>query len=131
VSNHIKTTESSALPPVSVTLVRSSTISGGPTPIETGLTATTPGTNQPNLLVTVISPLVAVSIRFANTYLTILVGLVSAGLVSDVIPHADFLSLVATCASLSVAGAGVGLLKDCVTIFSRLETRYPLLSGNV
>jgi hypothetical protein len=39
--------------------------------------------------------------------------------------------LVLTCAGLSVAGAGFGLLKELVTVFGRLEGKYPLLTGSV
>jgi len=127
----LKTTEEAPLPPVAVTVIGHGAVTGGPTPMETGTVATTPAVNQPNLLVTVISPLAAVGIRFINTYLTVLSGLVAAGMVSDVIPHTDFLALVIRCAGLSVAGAGVGLLKDLVTVFSRLEQKFPLLTGSV
>lgn len=98
---------------------------------KTGTIATTPGAQQPNLVVTVITPLAAILIRFANSYLTMLVGLVTAGMASDIIPATDFVHLVGACAKLSLAGAGLGLLKDCVTIFGRLEQRFPLSSGSV
>lgn len=127
----LKTTEERPLQPVSVTVIGHGQVTGGPTPMETGTVARTPAQNQPNLLVTVISPLAAIGIRFFNTYLTVLAGLVAAGLTSDIIPHTDFIALVLRCAGLSVAGAGVGLLKDLVTVFGRLEQKYPLLSGNV
>lgn len=119
------------LQPVAVTVIGQGAVTGGSTPMETGLVATTPAANQPNLLVTVISPLAAIGIRFVNTYLTVLAGLVAAGLTSEIIPHTDFIALVLRCAGLSVAGAGVGLLKDLVTIFGRLEHKFPLLTGNV
>lgn len=119
------------LQPVSVTVIGQGAVTGGSTPMETGLVATTPAPNQPNLLVTVISPIAAVGIRFINTYLTVLTGLVAAGMTSDIIPYTDFLGLVTKCAGLSIAGAGVGVLKDLVTIFGRLEHKFPLLTGNV
>lgn len=111
--------------PVAVTVI--GTGDGG---LKTGTTAITPG-KQPNLLVTAISPAVAILIRFVNAYLTILVGLVAAGMTSDVIPAEDFAHLVLACAKLSIAGAGLGLLKDCLTIFGNLEKKFPLLSGSV
>jgi len=85
----------------------------------------------PNVLIGVIQPVTAIVIRGINTYLTTLVGLVAAGMTSDIIPYTDFLALVMTCAKLSVAGAALGALKDCVTIFGRLESKFPLLTGNV
>lgn len=126
-----KTTDEAPLHPVAVTVIGTGPVTGGPAPMQTGMVATTPAPHQPNLLVTVISPLAAIAIRFVNTYLTVLAGLVAAGLTSDVIPHADFVALVVRCAGLSVAGAGVGLLKDLVTVFGRLEQKFPLLTGNV
>jgi hypothetical protein len=92
--------------------------------------ATTPEQHA-NLLITVVSPLMALLIRFINSYLTILVGLVAAGMSSDVIPAKDFGDLVLRCAGLSLAGAGLGALKDLVTIFGKLESKFPLLTGNV
>jgi hypothetical protein len=86
---------------------------------------------HPNLLVKVVSPIGAILIRFVNSYLTVLVALVGAGMTTDVIPADDFVALVMACAKLSVAGAGLGALKDVVTVFSGLEKKFPLATGNV
>lgn len=99
--------------------------SGGQTII-----ADTPN-NMPNVAVRFINPIVAVAVRFATAFLTTLSGLVLAGMVSDVIPAKDFLDLVLQCSKLSIAGAGVGLIKDLITIFKNLEGKYPLLTGSV
>ena len=116
--------------PVGVTIVA---LPGGSVPqTATGTeTIATTADHMPDLVVRVISPLVAIAIRTINTYLTILTGLVAAGMTSDAIPSDDFTHLVVKCAGLSVAGAGVGLLKDFVTMFAKLESKYPLLTGNV
>lgn len=98
--------------------------------IKKDMIATTPG-HGPDLAVTVIGPLLAIAIRFANLFLTTLVGLVSAGMVSDVIPVDDFAQLVIACSKLSVSVAGLGAIKDAVTIFSRLEQKFPLSTGSV
>lgn len=124
-----KLTPPERITPVSVTVI-GGTGDGG-LPITTGTIATTPSSQQANIVVTVVTPLAAILIRFVNNYLTILVGLVAAGMTSNAIPSADFLDLVAKCAGLSVAGAGFAALKDLVTIVGRLETKYPLLTGNV
>lgn len=102
----------------------------GRAPMLAGATAVTPP-HLPNLAILVVSPLLAIVIRFVNSYLTVLVGLVAAGMTSNVIPYTDFLDLVKQCAGLSIAGAGVGLLKDVLTIFTRLESKFPLATGNV
>ena len=126
-----KKTEATTLEPVSVTVIGTGAVTGGPAPMTTGTVATTPAPSQPNLLVTVISPFMAIAIRFFNSYLTILTGLVAAGMTSTIIPYTDFLDLLGKCAGLSIAGACVGLLKDLVTVFGRLEGKFPLLTGNV
>lgn len=98
-----------------------------------------PGTNllaetshyYPNLVVNVISPFVAIVIRFINSYLTIAVGLIGAGMTSNIIPAHDFKSLVIKCAGLAIAGAAFGLLKDLITVFGNLEKKFPLLTGSV
>lgn len=102
--------------------------------LPSGTVAATPGTAQPNVVMNVVSPFVAIAVRFVNTFLTTLVGLVMAGMTpagQNVIKANDFVHLVLACATLSVAGAGVGLLKDLVTIFGRLENKFPLGTGSV
>ena len=126
-----KETDSTPLTPIKVAVIGQGTVSGGPAPLITGTEAVTPLAHQPNLITVVVSPLLAILIRTTNTYLTILVGLVAAGMTSDAIPSTDFANLLMKCAGLAVAGAGIGFLKDCVTIFSKLEGKFPLLTGNV
>jgi len=118
------------IPPVEVSVIGTPTPPGTTPPLTTGTVAQTPD-HQPNLVVNVVAPVVAILVRFANVYLTMLSGLVVAGMTSNIIPAADFLHLVMRCAQLSVAGAGVGLLKDLVTVFGRLENKYPLLTGSI
>lgn len=113
--------------PVQVSII--GTGDGG-APLTTGTTASTPD-HQPNLVVRVITPLTALIVRFVNTYLTTLVGLVAAGMTSNIIPATDFGHLVLACAKLSIAGAGLGALKDLLTIFSGLERKYPLATGSI
>ena len=93
--------------------------------------ATTPG-SQPNLVVQVVTPIVAVAVRFINTYLVTLSGLIVAGgVLTKAIPAGDFIALVKVCGGLSLGVAGVGLIKDLATVFSGLEKRFPLASGSV
>jgi hypothetical protein len=127
-----KMTESTAVEPVHATVIGVGSSSERFLP--SGTVAQTPGNAQPDVVMNVVSPIVAIVVRFINTFLTTLVGLVMAGMTpagQHVIKANDFLQLVAACATLSVAGAGVGLLKDLVTIFGRLETKYPLGTGSV
>lgn len=115
------------VPPVPVTIV------GTGTGLVPGTQASTPH-DQPNVVLNVISPLVAIAVRFINTFLVQLVGLLVAAMTPEggrLLYTGDFLQLVMTCAALSVPAAGLGLLKDCVTIFGRLEGKYPLWTGGV
>jgi hypothetical protein len=113
--------------PVNVTVI--GTGDGG-TPLRTGTTGVTPD-HQPNLAVNVISPVVAIGVRFINTFLTTLLGILTGALATNVITASDFAHLIYKCAGLAVAGSVIGLIKDTVTIFSRLEQRFPLGSGSV
>ncbi len=123
-----------AIPPVEVTVIGTPSTSGvPPAPLTTGTIATTPD-HQPNIVVNVVSPLVAILVRFLNLYLTTLVGLVAAGMTpagGKLLYTSDFVHLVLLCASLALPGAAVGFFKDLVTVFSRLEQAYPLLTGSV
>lgn len=93
--------------------------------IKTQLMETPSG--QPDVVVALIPTALGVLVRFVDTFLTILVSLVSAGMTTSVIPAHDFLDLAGKCASLSIAGAGFGMLKDLVVIAGRLKKRFPLL----
>lgn len=122
-----KTTASRPVEPIQVPIIGT----GDASKLPSGTLAITPGAHQPDVVTHVVQPFVAIMIRFANAYLTMLVGLVSAGMATDIIPAADFLHLVASCAKLSLAGAGLGMLKDFVTVFGKLEQKYPLQTGNI
>jgi hypothetical protein len=122
-----KVTESRPVEPVTVSVIST----GDNSRLPTGTEAETPGAHQPNLVVQVVGPLMAISIRFVNVFLTSLLGILTGAMATDVIQADDFMHLLYKCAGLSVAGAVVGLLKDCITIFSRLEQKNPLISGNV
>jgi len=123
----LKMTEPESMTPVKVTVI------GTGDGLSAGTLAKTPA-SQPNVLIEVVSPLVAIVVRFINLFLTILVGLVAAGMTpagSATLGAGDFLHLLQTCAWLALPGAGLGALKDAVTIFGKLEQRFPLSTGSV
>ncbi len=96
-------------------------------------TATTPP-DQPNLVVNVVSPLVAVLVRGGNLYVTTLVGLVAAAMSPQggaLLYTSDFWHMLLTCANLAIPVVGLGVLKDVATIFGKLEHKFPLLTGGV
>lgn len=126
-----KTTQPTSMEPVTVAVIGGGDVTGGPTPITSGTEAVTPSANQPNLLIQVVSPIVALLIRFGHIYFASLVGLIAGGMATDAIPYDDFFQLVMKCAGLSVPGAAFDALKNVVTIFGRLESRWPLITGSV
>lgn len=102
-------------------------------PLTSDTVAMTPD-HQPNLVVKVIGPALALFVRFINLFLTSFVGLVVAGMTpagGKVLYTSDFMHLVVLCASLALPGAALGFFKDLVTVFGRLEGKYPLATGNV
>lgn len=113
--------------PVTVTVI-SGTADGAPIP--SGTVVPTPD-HQPNLIVKVVTPIAAIVVRFINTFLTALLGILMGAMTSDVIEASDFVHLVYKCAGLAVAGAGVGLIKDLITVFGKLEGKYPLATGSI
>lgn len=105
----------------------------GSAPLKTGTIAETSGT-QPNLVVRVVQPIVALVVRFIHLFLTVLSGLITAALLpygESLLPFSDFSSMVTGCATLAATAATAGLIKDLVTVFGRLEGRFPLLTGNI
>lgn len=90
--------------------------------------------HHPDLAVTFIAPTMAIMVRFGNTFLVQFVGLLVAAMTpagGHLLYTHDFLHAVIVCANLALPGAGLGLAKDLVTIFGRLEGKYPLLTGSV
>jgi len=119
--------------PVTISLVGTGTTEGGgvaPTP--SGTIATTPGT-QPNLIINVITPVVAILVRAINLFLVTFSGVITlAGVGGDkVLPVQDVQSALAVAAWAGVSAAGVGTVKNLITVFGRLEGKYPLASGSI
>lgn len=124
-----KMSPSEVMEPVHVSII-GGTGDGG---MSKGTVAVTPP-HQANLVINVVSPLVAILVRFANVFVTSLLGLLSAAVTpagAKLLGAGDFGELLITCASLSLAPACVDLLKNLVTIFGQLENKYPLLTGSV
>lgn len=126
-TDETKTTISRPVEPVQVAVIGT----GDGAHLPTGTEAITPGPNQPNVVVNVVTPLFAIFVRFMNVFLPVFLGVLTGAMATDVIPANDFLHLALRCASLSVAGASVSALKDIITIFARLEQKYPLLTGSI
>jgi hypothetical protein len=125
-----KTTFSRPIEPVQVAVIGT----GDGSKLADCTVAVTAGAHEPNIIVTVVGPLLAIVIRFVNVFLVQLVGLLIAGMTpagAKLLYTGDFLHLVVVCSSLALPGAGLGFIKDLVTVFGRLESKYPLLTGSV
>lgn len=105
---------------------------GGVAPTPSGTIATVAGT-QPNLLINVITPAMAVLVRAVNVFLTTFVGLLTAAGVggSKIFAATDLQGIFVACAIAATAAAGVATLKNLITVFGRLEGKYPLATGSI
>ncbi len=117
-------TVTEVMPPVSITVI------GTGDGIVKGAKATTPP-DMPNVVFNVVPAFVALAVRFGHTYVGMVVGLLGVSMTSNALPATDFTHLLLKCCELALGGAVVLSLKDVVTIFGRLEEKYPLLSGGV
>ena len=91
-------------------------------------------TAQPNIIINIVTPLVAILVRFVNFYGAALLGLIIAGMTpagGKLLYTGDFFQLVTVCASLALPGALLSSAKDVMTITKGLENRWPLLTGGV
>lgn len=97
-----------------------------------GTVAKTP-TGQPNLLVNVVPPLQAIAVRFVNSFLTTFLGLITAaGIgVSTNAVSADLATVVKASVVSALVVGGVEVVKSLVTIFGKLENKYPLATGSI
>lgn len=117
------TDESSPTPPTTVA------ISDRAYPI--GQSLNTPY-GQPDVLVTVITPVAAILIRVGKTYVQSLIGFLAAsglGAAPSVLPSGDFLHLLAKCAGLAVAPAVMSLLMNVSILLTALGDHYPTLKS--
>jgi hypothetical protein len=113
--------------PVTISIVGTGTGDGGgvaPTP--NGTTATTPG-GQPNLLVNVVPPVIAIAVRFVNQWLIAFGGFIGADVIAPTLFALDLRQM----AVAALATAFVGLIKNLITVFGRLEGKYPLFTGTI
>lgn len=94
-----------------------------------GQTLSTPP-GQPDIVITVITPLVAIIVRASKAYVQTLVGLLSAsafGMASTVLPAGDFVHTLKVCAGLSVASGVMSALTNISVLLTALGDRFPIL----
>lgn len=122
------------IPPVEVTVI------GGMKDVvpTTGTVAHTTNPGAPNLIVTVITPFVAIVVRFAFMFAKSLLGFLTLSMIPAgsnsvmiAIHGMDFYHLILTGAGLSLAPTAYDLVQSLVTILGKLEQKYPVASGSV
>lgn len=114
--------------PIIVTTV-SSGDGGHPLPAET--MATTPD-HLPDIIVKVVSPLVAILVRTARTYVNTIVGLIAVGVTGSApqaLPPSDFKVLLAHAAGLAIAPAVVSALTNFGILLAKLDQKFPTLQA--
>lgn len=109
---------------VTVLAIGTGTGTGSPTPAQ--LVETPAG--HKDVIIKFITPLVAITVGFVVTFLTVLLAVIAAASASpDMIPFADFLQLVTKASKVALTGATLNLLKDLLTLFTSLRQKFPLL----
>jgi hypothetical protein len=122
--------------PVQVSIVGSGTGHGGSLMPPSGTIAETPR-GQPDLVVNIVRPSVAVAVRFIHVFLTTFVGVIGAAGIGaanigpELLAAGNFGEVMKTAALVAASSAGVGALKDIITVFGRLENKYPLVTGSI
>lgn len=127
-----KMTASAPVQPIQTTVVGVGPAS--PQFLPSGTVAETPGVNQPDVVVNVVRPIIAIASRFGNLFGVTFIGLLTAAMTPSggkLLFTGDWAHMLLTCANLSLPVAGLGFFKDLLTIFARLENKYPLLTGKV
>jgi hypothetical protein len=82
------------------------------------------------IMLKVIQPMTIIVVRASRVFLQTLLGLLSAGMAVPSLLHApDFLSLLGTCASLSVASAGVCVIQNMIELLTRFDQKSPTLAA--
>lgn len=88
---------------------------------------------QPNIAYTVIGPALAIFVRFAHLFGVTWLALMATGGMTgqEILPWVDLQQLATKCAYAATITAGMGSAKDVVTLFGKLEQKFPFLTGNV
>lgn len=112
--------------PITVSVVGSTATPASIAPLPSGTVAKTPA-GLPNVLVNVVNPLVAMSVRAAHVFMMTFMGALGTG-AAGVTP-ADWTWKTAALIGLGAAFVETG--KNLITIFADLENKNPLLTGSI
>lgn len=93
----------------------------------------TPGTANANIIPVVIPAIVALLVRAGNTFFTVFVSTLTAAGASAHMGGPEILAGVdmKTAAYVALSAVVLDFGKNCITIFGRLEGKYPLITGSV
>lgn len=83
-----------------------------------------------DIFVTVVTPLAAILVRAAKSYLQTLLGLLAAGglgIASETLPAGDFMHTLKVCAGLSIASGVMSLLTNISVLLTALGDKFPIL----
>lgn len=83
-------------------------------------------------MVKIITPVAAIVIRTAKTYVQSLIGFLAAsglGMAPSVLPAGDFGHLLGKCAGLALAPAFMSMLYNISTLLTALGDKYPTLKS--
>jgi len=117
--------KSQPIPPLKVAIIEGT---GDGTQIPSGTMAVTPSDHQPNIRIKVVAPIVAILVRAGNTFFVTFSGLLAgSGLGLGVLAGASLKGMILT----ALLPTFVGAVKDCATIFGKLENRWPLSTGSI
>jgi hypothetical protein len=92
-----------------------------------GLVVTPAG--RANLLIKVISPIAIILVRAAKAFLDTMLGVMTAGPVTGLIPASDFGHLLIVSASFSVSAAGFSIIRSLIELFSKFDQSHPTLAS--
>lgn len=82
---------------------------------------------RPNVIITYIGPVLGIFARAVATFVGSVVGLLTAGSTTSIIPAHDFKDLLMKCAGLSIGVTVVGAAKDIAALFTWIGNKFPLL----
>jgi hypothetical protein len=124
-----------SIPPVEVTVI-DGTGNGG-APLQSGTVLQTPD-HQPNVIVNVVTPLVAIVVRVAFMFAKSMLGFMTIAMIPpgsnqvlQAIHGMDTWHLVVTSAGLAIAPTVYDFAQSLVTVLGKLEQKYPLMTGSV
>ncbi len=116
-----KTTASRPVNPVVVTVIGT----GDAGRLPTGTVARTDGVHQPNVITTVVTPLLLLLLRGSKAFMVSFVGVIGVGGPTGIIPAHSFWDLALKAASLSVGVGFMAVANALVEVLTKLDQKFP------